>query len=132
MADGQDIINDATTHLKVRRANTAFNTQDSDKNADVFTALQNLISALAEEQYLNIPAPTATTDTLDIPDGDIRGLGYLLAVEVADQFGKEVSRRVDEKAQEGKDKLGSQSTLDLEADFSGLAFTHLYNIREDR
>ena len=132
MATAQDIINDATTHIRVRRANTAFNTQDSAKNTDVFAALKNLISALAEEKYLNIPAPSATTDTLDIPDGDVRGLGYLLAVDIADQFGKEVSSRVDEKAKAGLDKLASQNTLNLEADFSGLAFTHLYNIREDR
>ena len=79
MATSQNIIDQATSLLRVRTSGVTFSTDDANKNADVFTALKNLINEYGEDGLLNIPAPSAVTDTLDIPDGAVRGLAYNLA-----------------------------------------------------
>ena len=83
MATSQNIIDQATSLLRVRTSGVTFSTDDSNKNADVFIALKNLINEYGEDGLLNIPAPSAVGDTLDIPDGAVRGLAYNLAVEVS-------------------------------------------------
>ena len=113
MATSQNIIDQATSLLRVRTSGVTFSTDDSNKNADVFIALQNLINEYGEDGLLNIPAPSAVGDTLDIPDGAVRGLAYNLAVEVSAEFGIDPSPVVFEIASEAKNRLESEITLDL-------------------
>jgi len=113
MATSQNIIDQATSLLRVRTSGVTFSTDDSNKNADVFIALQNLINEYGEDGLLNIPAPSAVGDTLDIPDGAVRGLAYNLAVEVSAQFGIDPSPVVFEIASDTKNRLESEITLDL-------------------
>ncbi|MBT3709854.1 MAG: hypothetical protein HOG19_10460 [Gammaproteobacteria bacterium] len=113
MATSQNIIDQATSLLRVRTSGVTFSTDDSNKNADVFIALQNLINEYGEDGLLNIPAPSAVGDTLDIPDGAVRGLAYNLAVEVSAEFGIDPSPVVFEIASDTKNRLESEITLDL-------------------
>lgn len=113
MATSQNIIDQATSLLRVRTSGVTFSTDDSNKNADVFIALKNLINEYGEDGLLNIPAPSAVGDTLDIPDGAVRGLVYNLAVEVSAEFGIDPTPVVFEIASETKNRLESEITLDL-------------------
>ena len=113
MATSQNIIDQATSLLRVRTSGVTFSTDDANKNTDVFTALKNLINEYGEDGLLNIPAPSAVTDTLDIPDGAVRGLAYNLAVEVSAEFGLDPTPIVLQIAQETKDRLEADITLDI-------------------
>jgi hypothetical protein len=113
MATSQNIIDQATSLLRVRTSGVTFSTDDSNKNADVFIALQNLINEYGEDGLLNIPAPSAVGDTLDIPAGAVRGLAYNLAVEVSAEFGIDPAPVVFEIASDTKNRLESEITLDL-------------------
>jgi hypothetical protein len=113
MATSQNIIDQATSLLRVRTSGVTFSTDDANKNADVFIALKNLINEYGEDGLLNIPAPSAVGDTLDIPDGAVRGLTYNLAVEVSAEFGIDPTPVVFEIASETKNRLESEITLDL-------------------
>ena len=113
MATSQNIIDQATSLLRVRTSGVTFSTDDANKNADVFIALKNLINEYGEDGLLNIPAPSAVGDTLDIPDGAVRGLVYNLAVEVSAEFGIDPTPVVFEIASETKNRLESEITLDL-------------------
>ena len=113
MAASQNIIDQATSLLRVRTSGVTFSTDDSNKNADVFIALKNLINEYGEDGLLNIPAPSAVGDTLDIPDGAVRGLACNLAVEVSAEFGIDPTPVVFEIASETKNRLESEITLDL-------------------
>ncbi len=83
MATSQNIIDQATSLLRVRTSGVTFSTDDSNKNADVFIALKNLINEYGEDGLLNICAPSAFGYTLDIADCAARELAYNLAVEVS-------------------------------------------------
>ncbi len=74
MATSQNIIDQATSLLRVRTSGVTFSTDDANKNSDAFIALQNLISEWGEDGVCDIPAPSAVTDTLDIPAGTQRRL----------------------------------------------------------
>jgi len=113
MATSQNIIDQATSLLRVRTSGVTFSTDDSNKNADIFIALKNLINEYGEDGLLNIPAPSAVGDTLDIPDGAVRGLVYNLAVEVSAEFGIDPAPVVFEIASDTKNRLESEITLDL-------------------
>tara|TARA_R110000764_G_scaffold92449_1_gene175789 strand:+ start:115 stop:516 length:402 start_codon:yes stop_codon:yes gene_type:complete len=113
MATSQNIIDQATSLLRVRTSGVTFSTDDSNKNDDIFIALKNLINEYGEDGLLNIPAPSAVGDTLDIPDGAVRGLAYNLAVEVSAEFGIDPTPVVFEIASETKNRLESEITLDL-------------------
>jgi len=113
MATSQNIIDQATSLLRVRTSGVTFSTDDANKNADVFIALKNLINEYGEDGLLNIPAPSAVGDTLDIPDGAVRGLTYNLAVEVSAEFGIDPAPVVFEIASDTKNRLESEITLDL-------------------
>ena len=132
MATSQNIIDQATSLLRVRTSGVTFSTDDSNKNTDLFTALKNMINEYGEDGLLNIPAPSAVTDTLDIPDGAVRGLTFNLAVEVAAEFGIDPTPVVFEIAKETKDRLESDITIDISVNTSDLGWTYgTYNINTD-
>lgn len=123
MATPQNIIDRATSLIRVRTSGVTFSTDDANKNADMFIALQNMISEWGEDGLCNIPAPTTLTETLDVPHGTIRALGYNLAVEVSSDFGIDPSQVVFVIAQETKDRLEGDISIDISVDMSDLAFT---------
>lgn len=123
MATPQNIIDRATSLIRVRTSGVTFSTDDANKNADMFIALQNMIFEWGEDGLCNIPAPTTLTETLDVPHGTIRALGYNLAVEVSSDFGIDPSQVVFVIAQETKDRLESDISIDISVDMSDLAFT---------
>lgn len=127
MATPQNIIDRATSLIRVRTSGVTFSTDDANKNADVFTALQNMISEWGEDGLCNIPAPTSLTETLDVPHGTIRALGYNLAVEISGDFGIDPSPVVFNIAQETKNRLEGEISIDISVDMSDLAFTFKQN-----
>ena len=132
MATSQNIIDQATSLLRVRTSGVTFSTDDSNKNTDLFTALKNMINEYGEDGLLNIPAPSAVTDTLDIPSGAVRGMAYNLAVEVSAEFGIDPTPVVFEIAKETKDRLESDITIDISVNTSDLGWTYgTYNINTD-
>ena len=132
MATSQNIIDQATSLLRVRTSGVTFSTDDSNKNTDLFSALKNMINEYGEDGLLNIPAPSAVTDTLDIPSGAVRGLTFNLAVEVAAEFGIDPTPVVFEIAKETKDRLESDITIDISVNTSDLGWTYgTYNINTD-
>lgn len=124
MATSQTIIDAATFHLRARPAGETYSTTDSSMNAEIFTVLQQMINQFAEEGTLDIPAPATVGATLDIPDGDVRALGYLLASEIAAGLRRSLDPQVQMKAEEAKDRLDANNTLDLSVDMRDLSFTH--------
>jgi len=82
-----------------------------------------MISEWGEDGLCNIPAPTTLTETLDVPHGTIRALGYNLAVEISSDFGIDPSQVVFVIAQETKDRLEGDISIDISVDMSDLAFT---------
>ena len=132
MATSQNIIDQATSLLRVRTSGVTFSTDDSNKNTDLFTALKNMINEYGEDGLLNIPAPSAVTDTLDIPSGAVRGLAYNLAVEVSAEFGIDPAPVVFEIAKETKDRLESDIAIDISVNTNDLGWSYgKYNINTD-
>tara|TARA_R100001086_G_scaffold96113_1_gene47786 strand:+ start:124 stop:528 length:405 start_codon:yes stop_codon:yes gene_type:complete len=132
MATSQEIIDRATSLLRVRTSGVTFSTDDANKNADVFIAFKNMLNEFGEDGLVNIPEPSSLTDTLDIPAGSVRGLAYNLAVEVAAEFGLDPTPIVFEIAKETKDRLESEITLDMSIDASDLRWSHgKYEIDSD-
>ena len=132
MATSQEIIDRATSLLRVRTSGVTFSTDDANKNADVFIAFKNMLNEFGEDGLVNIPEPSSLTATLDIPSGSVRGLAYNLAVEVAAEFGLEPTPIVIEIAKEKKDRLESEITLDMSIDASDLRWSHgKYEIDSD-
>ena len=132
MATSQEIIDRATSLLRVRTSGVTFSTDDANKNADVFIAFKNMLNEFGEDGLVNIPGPSSLTDTLDIPAGSVRGLAYNLAVEVAAEFGLDPTPIVFEIAKETKDRLESEITLDMSIDASDLRWSHgKYEIDSD-
>ena len=132
MATSQEIIDRATSLLRVRTSGVTFSTDDANKNADVFIAFNNMLNEFGEDGLVNIPEPSSLTDTLDIPAGSVRGLAYNLAVEVAAEFGLDPTPIVFEIAKETKDRLESEITLDMSIDASDLRWSHgKYEIDSD-
>ena len=123
MATSQNIIDQATSLLRVRTSGVTFSTDDSNKNTDVFSALKNLINEYGEDGLLNIPAPSAVGDTLDIPDGAVRAMAYNLAVEVSAEFGIDPAPTVFEIAKETKDRLEADIALDISVNNADLRWT---------
>jgi len=124
MATSQEIIDRATSLLRVRTSGVTFSTDDANKNADVFIAFKNMLNEFGEDGLVNIPEPSSLSDTLDIPAGSVRGLAYNLAVEVAAEFGLDPTPIVFEIAKETKDRLESEITLDMSIDASDLKWAH--------
>tara|TARA_R100000231_G_scaffold20132_2_gene19855 strand:- start:195 stop:599 length:405 start_codon:yes stop_codon:yes gene_type:complete len=132
MATSQEIIDRATSLLRVRTSGVTFSTDDANKNADVFIAFKNMLNEFGEDGLVNIPEPSSLTATLDIPAGSVRGLAYNLAVEVAAEFGLDPTPIVFEIAKETKDRLESEITLDMSIDASDLRWSHgKYEIDSD-
>ena len=132
MATSQEIIDRATSLLRVRTSGVTFSTDDAKKNADVFIAFKYMLNEFGEDGLVNIPVPASLTDTLDIPAGSVRGLAYNLAVEVAAEFGLDPTPIVFEIAKETKDRLESEITLDMSIDASDLRWSHgKYEIDSD-
>ncbi len=132
MATSQEIIDRATSLLRVRTSGVTFSTDDANKNSDVFIAFKNMLNEFGEDGLVNIPEPSSLTDTLDIPAGSVRGLAYNLAVEVAAEFGLDPTPIVFEIAKETKDRLESEITLDMSIDASDLRWSHgKYEIDSD-
>jgi hypothetical protein len=132
MATSQEIIDRATSLLRVRTSGVTFSTDDASKNSDVFIAFKNMLNEFGEDGLVNIPEPSSLTATLDIPAGSVRGLAYNLAVEVAAEFGLDPTPIVFEIAKETKDRLESEITLDMSIDASDLRWSHgKYEIDSD-
>lgn len=132
MATSQEIIDRATSLLRVRTSGVTFSTDDANKNADVFIAFKNMLNEFGEDGLVNIPEPSSLTATLDISAGSVRGLAYNLAVEVAAEFGLDPTPIVFEIAKETKDRLESEITLDMSIDASDLRWSHgKYEIDSD-
>ncbi|OUW93524.1 MAG: hypothetical protein CBD88_06960 [Flavobacteriales bacterium TMED228] len=132
MATSQEIIDRATSLLRVRTSGVTFSTDDENKNSDVFIAFKNMLNEFGEDGLVNIPEPSSLTATLDIPAGSVRGLAYNLAVEVAAEFGLDPTPIVFEIAKETKDRLESEITLDMSIDASDLRWSHgKYEIDSD-
>ena len=132
MATSQEIIDRATSLLRVRTSGVTFSTDDGNKNSDVFIAFKNMLNEFGEDGLVNIPEPSSLTATLDIPAGSVRGLAYNLAVEVAAEFGLDPTPIVFEIAKETKDRLESEITLDMSIDASDLRWSHgKYEIDSD-
>lgn len=132
MATSQEIIDRATSLLRVRTSGVTFSTDDANKNGDVFIAFKNMLNEFGEDGLVNIPEPSSLTATLDIPAGSVRGLAYNLAVEVAAEFGLDPTPIVFEIAKETKDRLESEITLDMSIDASDLRWSHgKYEIDSD-
>jgi len=132
MATSQEIIDRATSLLRVRTSGVTFSTDDANKNSDVFIAFKNMLNEFGEDGLVNIPEPSSLTATLDIPSGSVRGLAYNLAVEVAAEFGLDPTPIVFEIAKETKDRLESEITLDMSIDASDLRWSHgKYEIDSD-
>ena len=133
MATPQNIIDRATSLIRVRTSGVTFSTDDANKNSDVFESLQNLISEWGEDGLMNIPAPSTLTEPLDIPNGTIRALDYNLAVEICGDFGIEPSPVVFKIAEDTKDRLEADIAIDISVDMSDLAFTfrQSYNVATD-
>ena len=132
MATSQEIIDRATSLLRVRTSGVTFSTDDANKNSDVFIAFKNMLNEFGEDGLVNIPEPSSLTATLDIPAGSVRVLAYNLAVEVAAEFGLDPTPIVFEIAKETKDRLESEITLDMSIDASDLRWSHgKYEIDSD-
>ena len=132
MATSQEIIDRATSLLRVRTSGVTFSTDDANKNSDVFISFKNMLNEFGEDGLVNIPEPSSLTATLDIPSGSVRGLAYNLAVEVAAEFGLDPTPIVFEIAKETKDRLESEITLDMSIDASDLRWSHgKYEIDSD-
>ena len=132
MATSQEIIDRATSLLRVRTSGVTFSTDDANKNADVFIAFKNMLNEFGEDGLVNIPEPSSLTATLDIQAGSVRGLAYNLAVEVAAEVGLDPTPIVFEIAKETKDRLESEITLDMSIDASDLRWSHgKYEIDSD-
>lgn len=101
----------------------SFVVDDANKNGDAFIALQNLIAEWAEDQVINIPAPSLVSDELDIPEGTVRGLSYNLAVEFASEVGAQPSQVVFMIADKTKRRFQADVSMDLSVDMSDLAFS---------
>lgn len=130
MATAQQVINSAGGLLRIVDSPGA--DVESSLSADMFTALQNWIAEMAEDGALEIPAPSALTDELDVPPGTIRALVYNLAVEYGEQVGKNVMPKVESIAKQTRDRLLARSTLSKQIDLGadGLMVSHgTYNIR---
>jgi len=134
MATSQNIIDRATAILRVRTSGVSYVTDDPNKNADAFIVLQDLIGEWGEDSTIDIPAPTTLSATLSIPKGTERALAWNLAAD----FGPEVGRAADQvilgKAKAAKDRLRSQTDMDISVDMSDISFTFggRYNIATDR
>ena len=132
MATGQTIIDRATNLIKVRTEGVTYVTDNANKNADNFIALQKLIAEWGEDDVLSIPEPSAVGDTLDIANGTERALAFNLAVEIAPDYGRDISQMVYNTAKETRNRLEGEITIDMSVDMSDLAFTHKYDIQTDR
>lgn len=129
MATVQQVINSAGGLLRIVDSPGA--DVESSLSADMFAALQNWIAEMAEDGALEIPAPSALTDELDVPPGTIRALVYNLAVEYGEQVGKNVMPKVEGIAKQTRDRLLARSTLSKQIDLGadGLMVSHgTYNI----
>ena len=132
MATAQDVIDRATSLLRVRSAGVSFVTDDSLMNGEIFAILQNLIAEWAESGTISIPAPSAATDTLDVSDGTMRGLAYNLAIDAASAFGRSVTQEVVMVASETKDQLEANNTIEISITHEPfLTGSSRYNVNTD-
>jgi len=132
MATPQTIIDAATAHISVRTPGVTFSTDNSSKNTDAFNALVSLMSQWAEDGWVDIPAPTTTSETLTVPEGTVRALEWALALELCPMFGKSPSPVLVQMADMTSDRIAAEMDIDIEVDMSDLNFAWRYNINTDR
>lgn len=134
MTTPQTIIDRATSILRVRTSGVTFSTDDANKNADCFTALQEMISEWGEDGIVDIPAPSTLTEDLSIPEGSARALAWNLASEVGSEFGRPADQVILGQAKATKDRLRAQTDMDISIDMSDLNFAQgtFFNIRTGR
>jgi len=131
MATGQEIIDRATQLLRVRAAGVTYATDDSAMNTECFIVLQNMLASWAEQAIIDIPAPALVGDTLDISEGDVRGIVYNFAVEIAPLYGRPSTAEVVGIASETKDQLEADMAMDIGITHeSAIGGSSRYNIRQ--
>lgn len=132
MTTCQNVIDRATSLLRVRTAGTTFSTDDANKNTEVFNVLVDMVAEWAERGIVPIPAPSSVSDTLDVSPGSIRALVYNLCIDAASLFGKNPDASIVAIAQETKDQLEAGISLDINVDMTGMpGLVSTYNIRTD-
>lgn len=133
MADAQEIIDAATLKLGRRPAGTTMSTHNSSLNTELFEAFQDLVSELNEGNKLQIPTPALVSTTLDLYPGQLRPL-KLIFTEVAMSICRvrEISPKLAQEIEEGKDKLNKYRNIDLSIDLGEYNRTGRYDIKSDR
>lgn len=74
---------------------------------DYIFALNNYVADLESDSTVDLTYTTVTSvsDTLGVPDGIIRALAAVMAVEVCDEYGVEVSPTLARKALNGENHI---------------------------
>lgn len=132
MATAQQIIDRAGSTLKIIDAPGA--AVDATTSAAMLTTLQDMIAEWAEKGVIEIPAPSALSDELDVSPGTVRALRYNLAAEYGADIGSPIDPRVIQMAKDTYGWLISQSTVSRELrlqDDGMMVSTGRYNITTD-
>lgn len=132
MATAQQVIDRAGGYLRI--LNAAGDAVDATRSADMLTYLQDMIAEWAEDAVLEIPAPSALSDDLEVSEGTLRAIAMGLAMEYAEVVGKALSPRFERQALRAKARLISYSTLDrsVKLDDGGMMVSSgRYNITTD-
>ncbi len=133
MATAQEIIDRAWNRMGL--ANVAGEAADATTSASMLTTLQDLMSEWAEDSLIEVPPPSALSDTIDVPDGQIRALYLNLALEYSDNVGKQPSNRLQQFAMTTKNRLVGQSSASRELNLAAGGVPNvsqgLYDINSD-
>ena len=133
MADAQAIIDAATLNLGRRPAGTGFDSHDSAMNTELFTALQDLIANLAESNKLQIPTPSATTDTLDLYPGQVEALKWLFTKRCISALRvSAVNPWVMQMIDAADDDIQKYRNIDISVDLSEFSRKGRWDINTDR
>ena len=131
MATAADICNQAGLLSRILGEGETYS---GDALTFAFTRLQRMIAMWMEASYLEIPVPAATTDVIDISPGSISALEYNLAMELANQTGRQVDPYMLSKAVDSLSKVKAKSTLSIAMDLGGVGLgvsNGRYNINTD-
>ncbi len=132
MATAQNIIDSATLKLGLRLQGTSYADYDSSANGDAFTVLQDLIAQLTADNCLHIPTPSATTDTLDLYEEQVRDLKNLLARDLINEFRvTEVPPPLMAEISKSEDNLDSDNNISMAVEMPGLSFSYKYDVTSD-
>lgn len=116
MATAQQVIDRAYGRLTLTDSPGA--AADATTSADMLTVLQDFLAEWAEDSLVEIPPPSALSDELDVPDGQVRAISIYLAFEYADHTGKQITNKLQRMALEAKTRLTGKATVSREMDLS--------------